>query len=826
MAQVSVNIARPDVRRFFVRAAIVFAGYYLAGKLGQATTEIRSSNLGPVWPAYGVALAAVVLCGYRIAPILAGAAFLVAVQSPVPAITALGQATGATFAALTGGFLLQRVHFDPSLSRLRDALGLIVLGALASAIFSASLGVTVLYDAGLQAYSGIGRGWLVYWLGDATGVLIVTPLIFTGTSLLKLARPARVEFAVLVVLVVLASLTIFGDLPLFAIRLHVLAFLLLPFIIWASIRFGVGGSAVSSLLVAAVATVATALGRGPFAQNATFTSAVLLDVFFAVLCVSGLMLAAVIAEREKAEDDREQLIRRQATLDARLRLAAIVESSEDAIVGLDVNGVITDWNAGAARLYGYDEGEAIGSAFSTLTQPASLPAGENSGKMSNAVSRRETVHFRKDGTRIEVSLTTSPIHDAAGRVVGTSAIAHDITDRQQVANALRESEDKLRLILDSAAEGIYGVDTEDRCTFCNQASLRLLGYESDAAVLGHNMHNLVHHSRPDGTPFPAEDCPFKQVLYTDQGIHVGDEVMWRADGSSFHAEVWAYPQKRCGEVVGCVVGFSDITQQLQTEESAATLRDELAHLSRVGMLGALSGALAHEINQPLAAVRINAEAALSLLEALDPPPHELRDVLTDIREDNQRAGEVLQHMRTLLKKNPARLEEVQVNATVTDVVRLTKSHALRHGITVNVELSPWMKPIVGDRVQVQQVILNLLMNACDAVENNDKTKRRVSLKTIPHKDEMVIEVKDEGTGVSDEELEHIFEPFYTTKHEGLGLGLSICQSIVAAHGGTLEAKGNSSGGMTFSAMFPTQQHAPAALSQNYVFASQASLRTQ
>jgi two-component system sensor kinase FixL len=270
--------------------------------------------------------------------------------------------------------------------------------------------------------------------------------------------------------------------------------------------------------------------------------------------------------------------------------------------------------------------------------------------------------------------------------------------------------------------------------------------------------------------------------------------------------MWAQPQKRDGRVVGAVIAFSDITQRLQSEENAATLRDELAHLSRVGMLGALTGTLAHEINQPLAAVGVNAEAALRLLEARPLPLQDVREALNDIREDSQRAGEVLHHMRTLLKKNPARLDTLEINATVNDVVKLIRSNALKRGIAISVQLSPWMRPIIGDRVQVQQVILNLLMNACDAVESAEKVQRHVSLKTIPRKDAMVIEVQDEGDGIPDHELEHMFEPFYTTKRQGLGLGLSICQSIVTAHGGTLHAARNpSGGGMIFSVTFPIGQ---------------------
>src|SRR5215216_3156726 len=155
---------------------LVFLAYVAAGILGQATSNIRSSNLGPVWPAYGIALAAGLKYGYRIWPALAASAFLVAVQGSVSAAGAAGQAIGATLGALTGTFLLRRIaNFDPSLSRLRDALGLIVLGAFGSALVSSVIGVFSLYATGIQPYSGLPSAWLIYWLGDSTGVLLVTP---------------------------------------------------------------------------------------------------------------------------------------------------------------------------------------------------------------------------------------------------------------------------------------------------------------------------------------------------------------------------------------------------------------------------------------------------------------------------------------------------------------------------------------------------------------------------------------------------------------------------------------------------------------------------
>src|ERR1700751_4728598 len=198
---------------YLVQFTVFLVAYGIAGKLGQATTNIRSSNLGPVWPAYGIALAAFLVCGYRVWPAIALGAFLIAFFSPVTHLAALGQAAGATLAAFSGAFLLQRVaNFDKSLSRLRDALALVVLGALGSALVSASIGTSVLYLTQVHAYPGLGSAWLIYWLGDATGVLLVTPIALTLPRFLRIRDQARIaEIAVLFGLLTAACFLIFGD---------------------------------------------------------------------------------------------------------------------------------------------------------------------------------------------------------------------------------------------------------------------------------------------------------------------------------------------------------------------------------------------------------------------------------------------------------------------------------------------------------------------------------------------------------------------------------------------------------------------------------------
>jgi PAS domain S-box-containing protein len=428
---------------YWVRVLVVCAAYFVAGKIG-LSTPFTSDNISPVWPASGIALSAVLLFGYRIWPGIAAAAFLVNWLA-IPHAAAVGLACGNTLAALTGAFLLRRVpNFDNSLSRLRDVLGLITYAGLISTMVSASVGVAVLFATQVHPWSGARSAWLIYWLGDAMGILLVAPLLLTLPKLWKICRSARVaEFAALFVLLSIATCMIFSDQRLFPIKLHVLAFAVFPFVMWAAIRFGVSGCASSTLLIAAIATVETARGFGPFAQDKPLTNAFLLQAFFGMISLSGLALAAVIAERESLESEREELIRDQVLREARLQLAAIVESSTDAIISKDMEGRITHWNPGAEQLYGYSSQEMIGKSVALLMPPErsdDFPDIMRKLAKGERIEHYETVRQKKNGSRVDVSLSISPILNIAGKVVGAAAIARDISSRKQADEALRRAE--------------------------------------------------------------------------------------------------------------------------------------------------------------------------------------------------------------------------------------------------------------------------------------------------------------------------------------------------------------------------------------------------
>jgi len=614
-----LRITPRDLGKYLAQIAIVFVAYFVAGKLGQATTNIRSGNIGPVWPAYGIALAAVLLYGYRVWPGAAAGAFLVAFLSPVPHLAAVGQAAGTTLAALSGAFLLRRFNFDLSLARLRDALGLIVLGAFASAIVSASIGVAVLYATHVQAYSGLGSAWLIYWFGDSTGGLLITPLVLTFPSLLKVRSWSRLrEFATLLLLLTVASLAVFSDHSMFPVKLHVLAFAVLPFVIWAAVRFGMSGATLTTLFVATTATIETAFASGPFARNTPFTNAVLLDVFFAVLSVSGMTLAAAIAEREQAQREREHLAREQAAMEARIRFATIIESSDDAIIGMDITGTVTDWNKGAERLYGYSAEEIIGKPIFLIIPPERyndcLQIMEKVRKGAS-VKHYETKRLRKDGTRIDVSLTGSPVFTPDGRIIGLSAIDRDITERKRQETILRDREERFRLAAHAGKMFAYEWHADTDVIVRSEESTRILGIDESLDRTREQALGRVH---PDdrerllaAMAALTPEKPYLQVSY--RILRPDNTEIWVERNSRAHFD----GQGRLVRVVGMVV---DITERKRAEEALSSARLKLIKAQEQER-SRIARELHDDINQRLALLTVE----------LDQLRHSQADLADEVR---------------------------------------------------------------------------------------------------------------------------------------------------------------------------------------------------
>ena len=250
--------------------------------------------------------------------------------------------------------------------------------------------------------------------------------------------------------------------------------------------------------------------------------------------------------------------------------------------------------------------------------------------------------------------------------------------------------------------------------------------------------------------------------------------------------------------------FANTLSRRRSEMEGQRLLQDLAHVGRVSTMGELTASLAHELNQPLTAILSNAQAAQRILHAGGADLAEIREILSDIVEADKRAGDVIQRLRGFLKKGQLEFSTLDVGELVSQVARLVSSDAIIRNVVVRLDLAIGLPPIGGDRVQLQQVVLNLLMNGLDAMRECDAGERTLVLRTfMASPARVVVAVTDSGVGIKEANLEQVFHAFYTTKPDGLGMGLAIARSIVEAHGGQLDARSNPEGGTTFSFTLPT-----------------------
>ena len=252
----------------------------------------------------------------------------------------------------------------------------------------------------------------------------------------------------------------------------------------------------------------------------------------------------------------------------------------------------------------------------------------------------------------------------------------------------------------------------------------------------------------------------------------------------------------------------DATKRYRAEQEARQRREELAHVARVTMLGELAASLAHELNQPLAAILSNAQAAKRLLANDRPDLAETQDALDDIIEDDKRAGDVIRRLRALLRREPVVPERLDLNSVVQSVAKMVSNDAVAKRVELDIALTPGLPQILGDSVHLQQVLLNLVLNGFEAIDKSRATTRRLTISSLARDDGIAIQVADTGTGIDEDDLPRLFEPFFSTKPDGMGMGLSICRTIIQLHNGKIWAENNRHGGASFFVVLPEDGRAP------------------
>jgi len=390
------------------------------------------------------------------------------------------------------------------------------------------------------------------------------------------------------------------------------------------------------------------------------------------------------------------------------------------------------------------------------------------------------------------------VYSARGELLEVLGTLVDVTERKRAQEALRESDAKFRDYAESASDWFWEIGPDYKCTLLTQNAFGSNAADRIGTACWDRALDLETEPEKWRLLQATLDSrkPFRDFVYCSMG----------GNGSPMYVKASGKPVFDVnGEFRGYRGTGTDVTATMRAQEEHERLRQlesDLAHVNRLSMMGVLAASLAHEVKQPIATARNNARAALNFLARRPPDLGEVREALGCIVGDADRAGDIIDRIRAHIKKAPPRKDRFDLNAAVTEVVELARSALTRHGVSLQMRPAEELFAVQGDRVQLQQVILNLILNGIEAMSSVDGP-RELLISTEQRETNGLVSVRDSGPGIDPERLERVFEAFYTTKSNGVGIGLSICRSIIDAHGGRLWIEANQPRGTTFQFTVPS-----------------------
>jgi PAS domain S-box-containing protein len=516
----------------------------------------------------------------------------------------------------------------------------------------------------------------------------------------------------------------------------------------------------------------------------------------------------------------------------------LLDLTHDTVFARDMNGVITYWNRGAEELYGWPREEAVGKVTHQLLQTVfATPLQEIIARLIQSGRwEGELVHTKRDGAPVIVASRWSLQRDEGGRPVAILETNTDVTDRKHADDELRKSERRYRNIFEMAGVAILEEDFSQ--VMAQLDALRAQGVRDFRRYLTEHPE-IVRQTLATVTVTDANDAaatlfgakskeellaaipilstPEVEAAWVAQLPAIAEgrrTVEWEVVLTTLRNETIStlvtivLPPEASG-FDSVLVTVIDLTERNRAQEALHQAQAALAHVTRVTTLGELTASLSHEVNQPLAAIVTNAEACLRWLDRAEPQLEQAKAAAQRIIRDGKRASDVVSRLRALSKRTGLQMLPLDVNDVIEEAVSLVQREVQSHRVSLGLELAPSLPAVVGDRVQLHQVLINLLMNGIQAIEPVTDRPRELVVRTERDASDGVrIEVQDSGIGIDPEHMDHLFDAFFTTKPDGMGMGLSICRSIIEAHGGRVGVSRNVGPGTTFQLRLPAIQSAP------------------
>jgi two-component system sensor kinase FixL len=838
---------------------LVVAGAYYAGANLGFILRLPPSTPSVLWPPNSILTATLLLTPTRRwgLYLLAALPAHLAVEMPVgwPPLLVLGLFVTNCSEALLAAGCLRAFGDDPTRF---DTLRRVVKFVLAAALFAPF--ASSFFDAAAVA-SFIGEPYWLVWrtrfvsnvLTAVTVVPAIVIVVASGREWLRRLTMARaLEAALIGSALVGIGITYIDrlsrrwELALGLTQVSIIFFL--PFILWAAVRFGPGGASIS-LLLATLVTIWSVAHEGLRTVAATSPDGVVaLQMLLAVSAVPLLCLAAVIEEHRRDE----------AAIAERLWFEELLARLSGAFVHLpsdQMNDALAAWLARVGEFFGTAHGLLLrasrsdGAIVVSHTWPTTSLTGfplafsrdfpwlaeelrndrellyPDVAELPAAAARDKAALVRHGITGLVavplvagasvlgglVYPTTTgrprwPV-DLLGRLRLAAEVFANALLRKETEDALRASELMSSAILGSLDSRVGVIDHKGNIIAANpawhQRNPALIPVIGQALGVGRNYLDACRDMALGGDGIAADALGgVEDVL---DGRRTRFSLEYQA-GDRWIAMTVVPLNRREG---GAVVSQTDITERKRAEMEAQRSRHELAHFTRVSAMGELTASLAHELNQPLAGILTNAQAARRFLDMAPLDVEELRDIIADIIDDDRRAADVIQRLRDLLTKTDVELHPLDLDQLISEVLRLLASDAVIRNVVVMTKLDAAPATVNGDRVQLQQVVLNLVLNAMDVIAETRVVRREILVETESGPERVLVSVSDSGPGLAPGTEELVFEPFYTTKATGMGMGLAIARSIIEAHGGTIWAQNNPGPGARFAFQLPLGHARPA-----------------